>query len=59
MATKYERKLVKLEEAAAGPLQKVHVDYDPVETERVRLQFMQATKGRGSFVIIPAFAADL
>lgn len=59
MATKYERALVKLEEAATGPMLKVHVDYDHAETERERERFMRLTRGRGSFVVIPAFAADL
>lgn len=59
MATKYDRALMKLEEASAGPLEKVHVDYDHAETERERERFMRLTRGRGSFVIIPAFAADL
>lgn len=59
MATKYERKVAKLEEAVVGSLFKVHVDYDHAETERERERFMRATRGRGSFVVIPAFAADL
>jgi hypothetical protein len=59
MATKYERALVKLENADTAPLFKVHVDYDAAETERERERHMRATRGRGSFVVIPAFAADL
>lgn len=59
MATKYERALGKLENAVSGPLYKVHVDYDPSETARLRDEHMRATKGRGSFVIIRPEAADL
>lgn len=59
MATKYDRALVKLETAASAPLFKVYVDVDPVETERERERHMRETRGRGEFIVIPAFAADL
>lgn len=58
MSTKYDKRIDALVGKGAD-LMKVWVNYDDAETERERARHMQATRGRGSFVVIDEFAADL